>query len=132
MPDCIFCQVIRGESPSYKLYEDKDFVAILDIFPVSRGHTLVLPKKHYQWTYEVPEFGMYFEIARKMSVAIQKGLNAPWVQFFTHGLIEHAHIHVTPRYDDVKDGMLLPKWDEPDKLTKEEFEEIAEKIRESL
>lgn len=132
MDSCIFCKVIRGELPCYKIYEDESFIGILDIFPVTRGHALLIPKKHYRWTYDVPEFGVYFETARTVGVAIQSGLHADWVQFFTHGQIPHAHIHITPRYGSVETAPALPQWDEPQKPTEEEFASMAEKIRTAL
>lgn len=132
MDTCIFCKVIRGELPSYKIYEDSDFIGILDIFPVARGHALLIPKQHYRWTYDVPNFGTYFETARRVGMAVKTALNAEWMQFFTHGQIPHAHIHITPRYESVEIAPVIPKWDEPLKLEKKDFEEIAEKIRSSL
>ncbi len=132
MDDCVFCKVIKGELPSYKIYEDDLFIGILDIFPVAKGHSLLLPKKHYRWTYDVPEFGRYFETAKKLAAAVEKAQNAKWIQFFTHGQVPHAHIHITPRYEPVETAPVFPKWEEPKKLTKEEFEEIAQKIHGAL
>lgn len=99
--DCIFCKIVAGEAPSYKVYEDLKFVTVMDVFPVTRGHVLVIPKIHYRWTYDVVEFGEYWEVAKKMQRAIDATLHPQWLQFFTHGLIHHAHIHVIPRYEDV-------------------------------
>jgi len=132
MDNCVFCKVIRGELPSYKIYEDSDFIGILDIFPVARGHSLLIPKQHYRWTYDVPNFGEYFETARRVGMAVKSALNADWMQFFTHGQIPHAHIHITPRYEAVETAPVIPRWDEPLKLEKKDFEKIAEKIRSSL
>jgi len=132
MDNCVFCKVIKGELPSNKVYEDELFFGILDINPVARGHALLLPKIHYRWTYDVPQFGQYFETARKLGLAVQKAVGATWVQFFTHGQVPHAHIHITPRSDDVTTAPFLAKWEEPKQLMKREFEEIAEKIRKAL
>ena len=56
MKDCIFCQVARGESPSWKVYENEYVYAFLDINPASRYHTLIIPKKHYKDIFEIPDF----------------------------------------------------------------------------
>jgi histidine triad (HIT) family protein len=131
--NCIFCQIVDGKSPSYKLYEDNLFYGFLDIFPISKGHSLLVPKKHYRWTYEVPEFGEYFETARNLGFAIQKGLGAKWMQLFTHGQVPHAHIHITPRYEeDVSKSPPLPQTNGALKFTKEEFNKIADAIRKQL
>lgn len=130
MQNCIFCKVVKGELPSYKIYENKNFYVLLDIYPVSRGHTLVISKKHYRWVHEVEPFGEYWEVARKIVRASQRALGVEWVQYFTHGLIVHAHIHVVPRYDSIEEGRFLPE----KKLSfpKKEMEKIAEKIRKAL
>ena len=54
MQECIFCQIVAGKLPSYKVYEDEEFLAFLDIFPKSTGHTLVIPKKHVEWVWDLP------------------------------------------------------------------------------
>ncbi len=128
----MFCKVIAGELPSYKVYEDEDFIGILDIFPVEKGHVLVIPKKHFVWVYEVEKFSEYWTVAQKLLKAVQKAFNPEWLQFFTHGQIPHAHIHITPRYQTIEKSSILPSWDKPLKFTKEEFEEIAAKIKGAL
>ena len=98
--DCVFCKIVKGEIPSYKVYEDADFMAFLDIAPLNKGHTQVIPKKHYRWTWDVPNFGDYWEVARKVANAAMKSLGAPMVEFLTHGAeVEHAHIWVVPIYE---------------------------------
>ncbi|MGB4965754.1 MAG: HIT domain-containing protein, partial [Microgenomates group bacterium] len=52
MDTCIFCKIAAGEIPSYKVYEDEYFVGFLDAYPISKGHALLVPKKHYRWTYD--------------------------------------------------------------------------------
>ena len=132
MDDCIFCKVIKGELPSYKLYEDDLFIAILDIFPVSRGHTLILPKKHYQWVYEVEPAEEYWKTATKILYAVKKALKPGWLQYFTHGIVPHAHIHIIPRYEPIKGARIIPDENLTEQSSKEEFEEIAIKIKNAL
>ncbi|OGM11043.1 hypothetical protein A2Z22_04110 [Candidatus Woesebacteria bacterium RBG_16_34_12] len=99
MKDCIFCKIVSGDISSYKVYEDKDFLSFLDIRPLTKGNCLVIPKKHYSWTYDVPSFGKYFEVAKKVGLAAQKTFKSDWICFLTLGLeVPHAHIRVIPRY----------------------------------
>lgn len=132
MENCVFCKVVVGELPSYKIYEDDNFLGILDIHPVSKGHSLVIPKKHFTWVHDVEPFGDYWITSRKVARATQKGLNTKWVQYFTHGLIPHAHIHILPRYDELGAGPAVQPEEPKLKFSKEEFEQIAEKIKKEL
>lgn len=131
MENCIFCQIVAGKSPSYKVYEDDMFYGLLDIFPASKGHVLLVPKKHYQWVHDVPEFGRYWETAVKITRAVEKALNPKWVQYLTHGIIPHAHIHIIPGYEEIKGTNIIPEQGKLS-LSKEEMTEIAEKIRNTL
>ncbi len=132
MLDCIFCKIVKGELPSYRIYEDNFFIAILDVFPVSKGHTLIIPKKHYQWVYEVEPFEKYWGVANKILIAMKKALNPEWMQYFTHGIIPHAHIHIIPRYESIKEGRVIPEENLTKKPGNEEMEQMAEKIRKAL
>jgi len=126
MDNCLFCKIAKGEIPSYKVYEDDEFLAFLDVFPATKGHILVIPKKHYRWTYDVPEFGNYWEVARKLGLQTMKALDAKWMNFLTHGGIEHAHIHVMPRYEeDIAKANPSPPQQQ---VSKEELMELQKKI----
>ncbi len=128
MDNCIFCKIIKGELPSYKVYEDELFISILDIFPRTKGHTLVIPKKHHRWVYDVPEFKEYWDCVLRLTNSMNKSLSPDFVSYVTHGLeVPHAHIHVLPRYKD--ETSFVP---EIKKFTKEEMEETAEKIRKAF
>lgn len=126
--DCLFCKIIKGEIPAYKVYEDKEFLAFLDIRPFTKGHCLVIPRIHVRWVNDVKNFGAYFEVAKKISLAAQKAFSADWLCFLTLGLeIEHAHIHVIPRYNNDLHGVVVDlKLRE--QFLKEEMEKIAQKI----
>jgi len=132
MESCIFCQIILGKLPSYKIYEDELFYGLLDIFPVSKGHALLIPKIHYRWVHDVPEFGKYWEAALKIANSIQKTVSPKWVQYFTHGVITHAHIHILPRYDEIENSRFIPTEGHYEKFTKNEMNQIAESIKKSL
>lgn len=128
MADCIFCKIIKGELPSYKIYEDEHFFAFLDIHPRTKGHTLIIPKTHYRWVYEVPNFGEYWQVAQKITHAMQKALNPFFITYVTHGLeVEHAHLHILPRQKD--ESEFVP---EIKNVSKEELAEMAEKIKNYL
>lgn len=132
--DCIFCKIVNKELPSYTVYEDDDFLAILDISPVVEGHTLVIPKKHYRWVHEVAEFGAFWEVAQKVANAQLSALNAPTVVFATAGFqVSHAHIHVLPMPPKQK-GEYLPGIESAKRIsmTKEQLLETASKIKATL
>lgn len=98
MEHCIFCQIVAGEKPAYKIYEDKDYLAFLDIQPKVVGHTLIIPKTHYRWIWDMPQPGDLLTIAQKLLPQYQHKLQTD--VFFTHtyGLkIAHAHLHLKPQ-----------------------------------
>ena len=105
MQRTVFMDIIEGKIPCYKVYEDDNFFAFLDIYPRAKGHTLVIPKKPFRFVYDVPEFGTYWEVVYKITAAIQKGLQPTWVNYATFGLeVPHAHIWVWPEINgDSKD-----------------------------
>lgn len=120
MPDCIFCKIVNKEIPANIVYEDADFLAFLDIRPLSPGHTLVIPKKHHRWVWDVSNTGKYFEVVQKIALAQKKAFNLEAVHAKIIGEeVEHAHIWVYP---------------DPEKTAgdKKDFAENAEKIKRGL
>ena len=112
--------------PSYKIYEDDLFLALLDVFPRTKGHTLVIPKKHYRWVYDVPEFDKYWGVVLKVTKAMQKSLKPPFVTYLTHGMqVPHAHIHVMPRSEENQSNFVPDIID----VSKKEYQELVEKIK---
>jgi histidine triad (HIT) family protein len=88
---------VKGEIPAYKVYEDENFLAFLDINPQSPGHTQVIPKKHYRWVWDVPEIGKYFEVVKKIALAQQKAFDTDFILSKIIGdEVHHAHIWVFP------------------------------------
>lgn len=129
MKNCIFCQIVAGEIPCYKVYEDNDFLGFLDIKPINKGQSLLIPKKHYRWVDDIPNFGEYFEVAKKVGMATRKALNPLMICYVTLGFeVPHAHIRIIPRYEDDGHGGGL-KFDLFKQVTQEELKNIAEKIR---
>jgi histidine triad (HIT) family protein len=97
MENCIFCKIVKGEIPSYKVYEDDNFLAFLDINPTSPGHTQVIPKKHRRWVWDVENVGEYFEVVRKIALAQRKAFDTDWILSKVVGdEVPHSHIWVFP------------------------------------
>lgn len=95
----VFCRIVSGEIPSYKLYEDEDFMSFLDVNPIRLGHTLLITKKHYKNIYEMPEdlYNRFFLKAKELSLFIQDVTMSDRVGLVVAGLdIDHVHIHLLP------------------------------------
>lgn len=94
MIDCIFCKIVAGESPAYKIYEDAKYLAFLDIYPSAEGHTLVIPKKHVGWVWDHDQVGEYFEVVRKIAKHFRE-ISGDIVRSNIDGWqVAHAHIHL--------------------------------------
>lgn len=102
----IFCKIISGEIPSVKVYEDDDVLAILDISQTTKGHTLVMPKKHYDNFLSCPQETMHkvYDVAQRIGQAEMVVLGAKGVNILTNvgeasgQSVPHFHVHVIPRY----------------------------------
>ncbi len=103
MEDCIFCKIASEEITSYKVYENDGFFAFLDVNPRNRGHTLVVPKEHIRWVWDVEDIGGYMEVCRKIAMAMKKAFDTEYIACAVLGEdVPHAHIHLIPRFP--KDG----------------------------
>ncbi|MDD2191743.1 MAG: HIT family protein [Bacteroidales bacterium] len=127
----IFSKIIAGEIPCYKVAETENCFAFLDISPLAKGHTLVIPKKEIDYIFDLDD-DLLSEInifAKTLAKAIQKAFPCPKVGLAVIGLeVPHAHIHLVP-INSVGDlDFKRPKLS----LSKEEFEEIASKIKANL
>lgn len=106
MGDCIFCKIIAGQIPANIVYSDEQVFAFLDINPANKGHTLVVPRKHYTTFNDIPEAELQdlFSAVQKISKGMEKGLNAEGYNVLNNNkkpagqLVDHVHIHVIPRY----------------------------------
>lgn len=99
--NCPFCKIVKGEIPCHKVYEDKSFLVFLDIKPVTKGHSLLIPKSHYEWIHETPDeiIAESFIKAKKIIKAMREGLGCDYVQIVVVGKdVPHLHIHLIPRY----------------------------------
>ena len=128
MDACVFCKIVRGELPSYTIYEDELFLGFLDHRPRLFGHTLMIPKRHYQWVYEIPEFGAYWLAIRKVTYAIRSALKPAFVSYMTYGMhVPHAHVHLLPRSEG-EIGIFPPI----KHVSSEEMKRLSEKISQAL
>ena len=99
MKSCIFCNIIEGKAPCYKIYEDELSMAILDINPFSKGHCLVIPKRHVPWWHELSEEenSSLFRVAKTVAEKMMKALNPDFVCMYARGRrIPHTHIFLVP------------------------------------
>ncbi len=108
--NCIFCKILNGEIPSNKVFENDNFIAILDAFPANEGHTLVIPKKHYENIFEIDEDTLKegYAIAKKIATSIKKALNVKDINILQNNgalagqTVNHFHIHIIPRKENDK------------------------------
>jgi len=124
---CVFCRIIEGKKKVIKIYENKDFLAFLDEKPQALGHTLVIPKKHFRWVWDIPCLGRYFEVVGKVANSIRKAMKTDWViSPVFGGEVHHAHVHLIPRFEgESQDVVSLPK--KPNSRLK--MKKIAQKIK---
>ena len=131
MEDCIFCKIVKGEIPCYKIYEDEGFIGFLDIKPIKKGHLLVIPKKHYRWVWDVPNIGEYYKVCQKIANAQRKVFDTEQILSLVIGdEVPHAHIWLIPNVE--KGGRSSLDLDSHLELSKEEMEQIAKKIKDSI
>ncbi len=102
MEDCIFCEIVKGTLPSARIWEDENYLALLDLYPNTRGQTLVIPKKHVQsyiFDLESDHINEVMMAVRKVSKLLEKGLNVMRVNVVFEGLeINHLHAKLYPVY----------------------------------
>ncbi len=140
MEECIFCKIVKGEIPAYKVYEDEKILVFMDIEPINPGHVLIIPKKHVKLITELDDdlVEEIFKVAKKMDIVIRnseikcEGINFLLADGVAAGQeVPHFHVHVFPRYDNDGFGYKYPPNYE-NKPSKNELEEISEKIRKSF
>ena len=127
----IFTHIVNGEIPCYKIAENKRYFAFLDINPLAKGHTLVIPKQEtdYLFDLEDDQLAGLIVFAKKLAVGIRKSIDCKRIGLAVVGLeVAHAHIHLVPLNDLYDIDFRKPKI----KLSPDEFEAIAEQIRINL
>ena len=132
MDNCIFCKIASGEIPSAKVYEDDKYVAFLDINPVNKGHTLVIPKEHYEDITRLPSNlnHSYMDVIKKVGLAVQQSLDLEGFNIIINTgkpagqVIYHVHCHIIPRVDG--DG--FEQWKGNPYVSNEEVESYTKTI----
>ena len=126
----IFTQIVNGEIPAYKIAEDKNFLAFLDVNPNANGHTLCIPKQEINKIFDMEE-DLYLGLmafAKKIAIALEKTVPCKRIGMTVIGLeVPHAHIHLIP-LNEMEDIRFQNKVN----LSKTEFEQLAKKIKENL
>ncbi|MFA6868231.1 MAG: HIT family protein [Bacteroidales bacterium] len=129
--ETIFSKIINGEIPCYKVAEDENYFAFLDINPLAEGHTLVVPKNPIDYIFDMDNVSLsgFIVFAKQVAIAIKKHFPCEKVGMAVIGLeVPHAHIHLVP-INDVYDIDFKKK---KLKLTEKQFKEIAQKIASSV
>ena len=111
--NCIFCKILAGEIPSFKVYEDDDFTVILDAGPATRGHALIIPKEHYKDLYELPEdlAAKAFVLGKKLITKLTGILGCDGYNLVQNNgavagqTVGHFHLHLIPRYEGDDAGL---------------------------
>ena len=137
--DCIFCKIAKGEIPSAKVYEDDSVYAFLDLSQVTKGHTLVIPKKHAKNVYEIDpdEAGELFSRVPKIANAIKETYGAVGINVLNNNeaaadqSVFHIHLHIIPRYGK-SDGYSSNWTTHGDDYSQEDLQKIAGEISASI
>ena len=130
MKDCLFCKIINGDIPCYKVYEDDTILAFLDVNPDSDGHTLIVPKTHYKDINDIPNDVLIhvYEVARKLSKLLQERLNCDGISLLQNNgsvqEVKHYHLHLKPYYSNNSSVKLVK-----DKTKIHDVESIYEKLK---
>jgi histidine triad (HIT) family protein len=127
----IFSKIISGEIPSYKVYEDENFLAFLDVFPLVKGHTLVIPKKETDYIFDIDddELSQMIIFSKKVARALGKTIPCIKVGVSVIGLeVAHAHIHLIPMQAVSDMNFSKPKL----QFSKEEMAAVADAIKSNL
>ena len=132
--DCVFCSIISKKSQAANIFENDEFIAFMDKFPINPGHTLVLPKEHCQTIVDMSmeETGKLFGLSSHLAKAVIKAVNADG---FTLGqnngeaanqIVPHVHVHIVPRFNNDSE---VGRWPSRKTASIEELNDIAAKIR---
>ena len=133
IPDCIFCKIVAGELPAERIDEDAHTIAFMDINPWTRGHALVIPRKHARnlWEVDPADLGHTVAAAQRLAVRMRDALGAEGVNLLNScepaawQTVFHLHVHVIPRYQD--DPLKLPG--QPQEMSDEDLDKVAEELR---
>jgi histidine triad (HIT) family protein len=127
----IFSKIVNGEIPAYKVAEDENYLAFLDIFPVAKGHTLVIPKKEVDYIFDLDDdlYNGLQAFAKKVAIGLKKAISCQKVGVLVLGLeVPHAHIHLIPMQTEAD----VLNFSNKKKFTPKEFNEIKELISSNI
>jgi len=130
---CVFCRICRKRASGSFIYEDANVLAFLDTIPLNEGHTLIVPRKHYETILEVPEelVALLYKVVKRVALAVKESTKADGISITQQNgkaagqEIPHLHIHVIPRYD----GQRLPRFGEVPEANREKLNQVAADIR---
>jgi histidine triad (HIT) family protein len=130
---CIFCKIVQKQAPSSIIYEDQYIIAFLDIRPVNEGHTLVIPKEHYEQIFDTPSelLGKVHQVTKTVAAAVKQTVKADGISIIQQNGtaanqdIFHLHVHIIPRYA----GQKTKAFHELQIVDEKQLELIAAKIR---
>ncbi len=131
---CVFCEIVNGNIPCYKIYEDDNFLAFLDLSQATLGHTLVVPKKHYENIFDLDENLPLLKVVSKIAKALKKGLGISDLNIVNNNgplagqTINHFHIHLIPRYEGDKVSFIFGE----NKISNDEFKTLVNKITKEI
>ena len=133
---CIFCRIAQKQVPASRVFEDERVVAFLDIRPLNEGHTLVIPKEHYESIFDIPQdlVAYLHGITKNVAIAVEKAVKADGISIIQQNgkaagqEIFHLHVHVIPRYE----GQKLSSTSKISEVDIRELSLTAEKIRKYL
>jgi len=133
---CVFCKIVRKEAPASVLFEDNSTLAFLDIRPLNDGHTLVIPKEHYETIYDMPEdlVCQIYMLVKRMTVAVKNATKADGITIIQQNgraagqEVLHVHVHVVPRFQ----GQKLPHFRDIPNASRERLEQAAGLIIQKL
>ena len=133
---CIFCRIAQKQVSASFVYEDEKVISFLDIKPLNEGHTLVIPKAHYESIFEIPEdlVAHLHGVTKRIALAVKKATNADGISISQQNgkaagqEIFHLHVHIIPRYE----GQKLPSFSEVSQADKEKMSQTVAKIRKYL
>jgi histidine triad (HIT) family protein len=136
MDGCIFCKLVDRKIPSEVVHENESYLAILDISQFSEGHTIVIPKKHYEFIWDIPNEAKYMEFINKVANHYRTELKFKYVDSISIGrMVPHAHFHLIPHNGEVNDwrnalsDINVMQQDPERRISSQDFAIIADKFR---
>ena len=132
-PDCRFCQIVAGDESAHLVFEDEVSLGFLDNRPLFPGHTLLVPRDHYETLADLPDdlVGTLFGNARRLAVAVPKAMNKPGAFVALNNVVSqsvpHLHVHVVPRKP--KDGLRGFFWPRTKYESEDQMREVAAQVR---